>query len=259
MAAVAECRRIVAEGTDETTWQRWDALHALPAITLDQLVPASARAVIVAPHPDDEVLAFGGLLALLAIAGRHCEIVAVTDGDASHPGSPVWSRRKLAQERRRESAEGLRRLGWAAPVVHHLACRDGWVERQQQTVQAALATLLRPGDRVFTTWALDGHPDHEATARAVAAACADTGAVALQAPVWMWHWALPDDPRVPWHRLRRLPLCPDALARKREAIAAHRTQLAPQHDGRPAVLTPHRLQRLMRHDEYCFVEASHAG
>ncbi len=138
--------------------------------------------------------------------------------------------------------------------MHRLACRDGKVGHHLRRISTALTALLAPGDRVFTTWASDGHPDHEATARAVEVACVDAGAQAIQAPVWMWHWAAPGDPRVPWHRLRRLPLSSEAMARKQAAIAAHRTQLTPQHDGRTAVLSPPRLQRLMRPDEYCFVE-----
>lgn len=43
------------------------------------------------PHPDDEVLGFGGALALLAGQGARLRIVADTDGEASHPHSPTLS------------------------------------------------------------------------------------------------------------------------------------------------------------------------
>lgn len=254
MAALAQRapRRIVADGTPESRWQAWPALQKTSAIALDELVPPGVCTVIVAPHPDDEVLAFGGLIAMLAARARPVRIVAVTDGEASHPGSPVWTPERLARQRRQESLEGLRRLGCSRPEVHRLGFGDGAVARHQRTLGLALAGLLEPGDRVFTTWAEDGHPDHEATARAVDAACRVAGAVAAQSPVWMWHWAEPGDKRVPWQRLRRLRLDADALARKRAAIAAHVTQLTPQHDGSTAVLSPPRLQRLMRTDEYVF-------
>ncbi len=74
-------------GTTEAEWEAWPGLHEVPAISLRALVPAGARAVMVAPHPDDEVLAVGGLLALLARAGAEVRVVAVTDGTASDGGS----------------------------------------------------------------------------------------------------------------------------------------------------------------------------
>ena len=42
--------------------------------------------VVFAAHPDDEVLGAGGIIALLAAAGARLRVVAVTDGESSHPG-----------------------------------------------------------------------------------------------------------------------------------------------------------------------------
>ena len=44
------------------------------------LLQRPGRVVLVAPHPDDEVLALGGSLAMLARSGREVLVVAVTDG-----------------------------------------------------------------------------------------------------------------------------------------------------------------------------------
>jgi len=40
------------------------------------------RAVIFAPHPDDETIAFGGLIYQQVHAGQTVKVVVVTDGDA---------------------------------------------------------------------------------------------------------------------------------------------------------------------------------
>ena len=77
-------RRIEGCGTPDEEWQAWPGLAELPPVSARQLVPGSARAVVVAPHPDDEILACGGLLQLLAQQGSEVLLVAVTDGDASH-------------------------------------------------------------------------------------------------------------------------------------------------------------------------------
>ncbi len=99
---------IVGQGTAPEAWQACPLLARLPFCEVDRLVPAGSRAVIVAPHPDDEVLGCGGLLQHLLALGRPVQLISVTDGTASHPGSRQWPAERLAAERPRESAEALR-------------------------------------------------------------------------------------------------------------------------------------------------------
>ncbi|MGH3155302.1 MAG: PIG-L deacetylase family protein, partial [Streptosporangiaceae bacterium] len=79
-AASAPASPIDAPGTAEAAWSRWPMLGRVP--TLD--VTGWASVVIVAAHPDDEVLGPGGIIATLAAAGASVRVVAVTDGEASH-------------------------------------------------------------------------------------------------------------------------------------------------------------------------------
>lgn len=239
-------RLIEGQGTPEAQWQAWPGLQALAPIDLDTLVPGGRRAVVVSPHPDDEVLAFGGLLALLCARGDEPLVLAVTDGEASHPGSAEWPRAALAARRIHESCEGLRQLGLAADRRLGLKINDGQVTAQRDRLLGKLLALLQPGDVVLSTWALDGHPDHEASADAVAIACQRLGCQHLQAPVWMWHWAQPGDVRVPWAQMRQLVLPAPVVAQKHRAIHAHVTQLNVQDTGTPAVLPDWALARLLR-------------
>src|SRR5262249_21527874 len=78
------------------------------------------------------------------------------------------------------------------------------------------------------TWSGDGHPDHEAVGRAAAVAVERTGATLLEYPVWMWHWASPDDPAVPWDRAYRSPLSASAVSRKHTAARCFSSQLVPR-------------------------------
>ena len=81
--------RIDRPGTAEEAWDEWAGLQHLPAA--DPLDWPSV--VIVAAHPDDEVLGAGGTMAMLAAAGARLRLVAVTDGEASHPGPILRSSR----------------------------------------------------------------------------------------------------------------------------------------------------------------------
>ena len=92
--------RIDRPGTAEEAWDSWVELGLLPAAD-----PAAwASAVIVAAHPDDEVLGAGGTMALLAAAGARLRLVAVTDGEAAHPGADPAG---MARARIAESAAAL--------------------------------------------------------------------------------------------------------------------------------------------------------
>src|SRR4029077_16082136 len=76
---------IDAPGTDERSWRAWPWLSPLPRGGLTQLAGVTS-AVIVAAHPDDEVLGAGGLIAMLAASRARLRLVAVTDGERSHRG-----------------------------------------------------------------------------------------------------------------------------------------------------------------------------
>lgn len=232
-------------GTPEEQWQAWPGLQALPAVQATALVPPGSRLVVLAPHPDDEVLAVGGLIAQLAAAGRELLLVAVTDGTASHPGSARWTPAALAATRPGETADALRRLGVGEVPTLRLGLPDSDVA--EAPVIAAVAPSLRDRDVLVVTWRHDGHPDHEAVGRAGAALAAATGAPLLEVPVWTWHWARPGDARVPWERARRVELDAALLARKRAAVEAYASQLG-EDAALPlgAVLPPPVLARLLR-------------
>ncbi len=188
--------------------------------------------MIVAPHPDDEVLAAGGLMQQLAVGGTHLTMVSVTDGEASHPDSPTVTPFAMADRRAHELLEALDLLGLPDPTVVRLALADGAVAGDTTELVTRLRGLLGPDDLCVAPWDHDGHPDHDATGRAAAAACAVTGASLVSYLVWTWHWARPGDHRVPWARARRVALSGMELTRKRSAIKSFRSQVTAL-SGRP--------------------------
>jgi LmbE family N-acetylglucosaminyl deacetylase len=205
-----------------------------------------ATVVVVAPHPDDEVLAVGGLLQVLHRAGHRIEVVAVTDGEASHPGSRAIGPRALAAVRRIEAAQARRVLGLAARSTVHVGLPDGAVADHEDRLADVLADRLDPRSIVLATWRGDGHPDHEATGRAAASAAALTGARLVEYPVWAWSWARPGDGRLPWPSASAVHLLEAVQRAKHRAIQAFTSQLAPlgpdPADGPvvpPAVLAHH--------------------
>lgn len=245
---------IQGPGTSLAQWQASERLARVPTITHRQLVPAGQRLVVVAPHPDDEVLGCAGILA--GMQGREAGVllIAVTDGEASHPQSRHWNPTRLRQQRPKESMRALACMGLDVTALdwQRLGLPDSGVAGQEALLIERLMALIRPHDRVITTWRLDGHCDHEATGRATACAVAQQGACLIEVPVWAWHWARPDDARIPWARAHKYRLEPQVLAQKRQAIAAHVSQVSPEGQA-PAVLSRETLERLLQPFELVFL------
>ena len=239
---------IDAPGTSERTWAAWPWLSAPPGAGLTELArritAGAASAVIVAAHPDDEVLGVGGLMSMLATAGTRLRLVAVTDGERSHPGHPDPG--ELARQRTAETAAALRALGAPAAEVIRLRLPDSEVASREDELATALASLSRGFDACFAPWDRDLHPDHEAAGRAARRA----GPAALYYyPVWMWHWATPADPRVPWDRALRIPLPARAATAKRAAIGCFASQVSDRGHGLGPVLLPEMIAHFTRTTE----------
>ena len=241
-------RLIEGAGTSEDVWRSWDRLRTLPRLSLD----GCSAALVVAPHPDDEVLGAGGVLVALQRRGAEISVLSLTDGEASHPRAPV-APATLAARRARESAAALCEL-LDGCATDRLGLPDGSLEAHESAVEAAVGHRLAAGAWCFAPLRQDGHPDHEAATRATARACELRGARLVEYPIWMWHWSAPGDARVPWERARQARLTSAARVRKARAIAAFTSQIAPisSAPGGEAILPPPVLERFLRPAEVLF-------
>jgi LmbE family N-acetylglucosaminyl deacetylase len=230
---------IDAPGTDERVWARWPRLTEFPDAELNG--PRSA--VIVAAHPDDEILGAGGLISMLAAEGTRLRLIAVTDGEGSHRGHADPA--ELAQRRIAETGAALKALGAESTEVVRLGFRDSGLAEHEDLLMTALTGLTDGFDLCLAPWDGDLHPDHEAAGRAARRACPRT----LRFPIWMWHWAVPGDPGVPWERAVRVPLPPRAAAGKKAAIDCFASQLEDRAPGLGPVLSPAMTAHFARESE----------
>ena len=97
-------------------------LAALPASAQEKFPPISRddRIVIVAPHPDDEVLGTGGVIQQALAAGADVRVIYLTNGDHNQVAfklyhGRLWLRSKqylaYGEERRREAITATGLLG----------------------------------------------------------------------------------------------------------------------------------------------------
>jgi LmbE family N-acetylglucosaminyl deacetylase len=246
----SNCARFAAKplaegGTPLELWTDWG--RRLEPLNIEHC-PAL---ILVAAHPDDETLGLGATAVKLAERGVPVQVVAATDGEAAYPQGS-GDREKLARARRDELIAAAARLGLARPIF--LGIPDGEVTENEGRLEIELEALLaesQAGAWCAATWRGDGHPDHEATGRAAAAASKDTPAVFIEYPIWMWHWALPDDPAVPWDNARRVPLTKRDLATKAAALRCFSSQL--ERSAGPPLLSSEMIDRQMAVGELVFV------
>jgi len=213
---------VIAAGQLHRFWRE------LPFGTLDDVV-GSGTCLVLAPHPDDESLGCGGLIAACCAASRPPVVAMLTDGAASHPGSRLYPPAKLADLREREVVSAVGILGLRperllllrepdGKAPHDGAAFDAVVDRVVCSLQQERCTSL------LAPWRFDPHCDHVAAARIAAEAARIVGVRLVSYPVW--GWTLADDAEVdevPPVRGWRLDVGRHADAKCR-AIAAHASQ-----------------------------------
>ncbi len=128
------------------------------------------RVLVVAAHPDDEVLGCGGTLAKLAAAGASVHVAFLADGVTSRPGEPAAGAGMAA--RRGAARKACAILG--AQGVSFGDLPDNRLDTVPLLdVTQAVEALVRAHapDTVFTHHAGDVNIDHQVIHRAVLTAC----------------------------------------------------------------------------------------
>ena len=142
--------------------------------------PLGRRLLVVAPHPDDEVLAAGGLMARILRQPGTVHVVVATDGEA---GVNRTRAPDLGDARRGETRRALADLGLAPADVEFLgyannSLANAWGKRWRaarrgadETSSGALVEALRGAlraaapDTIVLPMSLDEHVDHYALGR----------------------------------------------------------------------------------------------
>lgn len=175
--------------------------------------PSGRRVLVLAPHPDDEVIGCGGTLCKHVQAGDQVTVVYITDGSRGGPDGRADETLPLV--RRVEAEEGLSALG----------IRDHWfLGLPDQNLKAdaeacaALSDILRrvEPDLIYLPHLYDRHCDHVATNLLLAAVLASSE----QLPEMIAGYEV-------WGAVRPTLLVnvTDQMATKQRAIRAHRSQI----------------------------------
>ena len=185
--------------------------------------PLRGPVLVLAAHPDDEVIGAGGMLAWHRQQGHAVTVLHMTDGAQGDPDGRVSD---IQRVRRQEGIEALRRLdkggssAAARPAwdLRHWDLPDGALPEHREAVVERLTALVREvrPQTLYSFFFNEAHRDH----RLVAHATADVA-----------EW-LPDDCRCLLYGVNQVPsggTLFDTTAEypaKRHALGAYESQLA---------------------------------
>lgn len=226
-----------------------------------QLDPKTIKGpvLVIAPHPDDETLGCGGLIAALVQSGTRVHTLFVTDGSSSHRNSKSWPAPRIALQRQQEAANALALLGAGLEPRTFLALTDanmpapGLVEYEgAMTDVLAILRTLNPS-LVIAPWRRDPHCDHRDAWSLITDALRRAGQTpdVLEYTIWLDEFGVPEDFPAPEEVEIVEFSAPDLVALKRKAITAHASQLGGLilDDPTGFYLTADTLDRLIRPTE----------
>ncbi len=164
------------------------ALRCLPLVSPEEVFGDDGL-VVVAPHPDDETLGCGGLLAWASHHGLLRHIAFLTDGGKSHPDGL----QDLPGIRRAEAVAAAAQVGCGPGQLSFRGLPDAGLaalddEERRQTVQWLRSLISGMGTcKCLVTAQTDPHGDHRAAYGLVCEAIEGLPDVTLMTyPIWSW-------------------------------------------------------------------------
>jgi LmbE family N-acetylglucosaminyl deacetylase len=211
--------------------------HSLPFRTVRDALE-DRPFIVVAPHPDDESLACGGLIADACRQGVRGKVVVVSDGAGSHPNSKAYPTDRLASLREDEARQAGSELGLRPEEMLFLGLPDRFVPREGSEAERAIEAIVNCAREIdagslLVSWRHDPHCDHEASYLIAREAQRRVGKVRLLEYV-VWGHTLPPSTEVdPIRSGFRISIDREVMEKKRCAIAAHRSQMTALIDDDP--------------------------
>ena len=183
----------------------------LTPYTAVELLPAES-VLVFAPHPDDEAIGCGGLLAIYARNKIAVDVIFLTSGEFGEHGK-VGAETREAESRAACQSLSVRQVNWWKEP-------DRGVKYHERTIEQAVAAIQQSGaDLLLCPGMNEIHPDHRSTAWIVIEAARRLIAQGHNIRVGMYEVG------APLHFVNALVDITSVVDDKRQAIKCYTSQL----------------------------------
>ncbi len=192
----------------------------LPCVSLED------RIMLIAPHPDDEVIGCSGLIQQCIREGKSVDVAILTGGGKSHGGCCDLDENVLIENRRNLSRKAAGILGLPLTNLHFLDYADGSIsfESPETDKLKQLIDDLHP-DSIFVPHKGEGWSDHLEAGNIVRQLIAEKSDIQLYAYcVWFWYY---NTWNIDWKNARMVRMNKEEHNMKLKAMDAYITPLAP--------------------------------
>lgn len=222
-------------------------LHARVAKSEDLTI--QDECCIIAPHPDDETLGCGGLIARLCRQGTPPHVVILTGGGKSHGSCCHIDEEELKAQRRDLARQALKGLGLPADHLHLLDFPDGSISPTDPHMEELRRLIgeLAP-KQLFIPCQGEGWPDHLIVKELIQKL--PTRYKIIEYCVWMWYYNVW---RLPWKNARLFTLSREEQQLKRQSVELYTETLAPCGKPWSGVLPPLLIRANLQNSELYFI------
>lgn len=196
------------------------------------LIEIPSTAIVIAPHPDDEVFGCCGLIQRMIAEGKQVELIVMTGGGKSHSGCCTLDEATLIAKRRQLTVKAAALYGLSKEHIHFLDFPDGGISMEHPEV-SRLKALLDALMNEFRDTAVyyphrqgEGWPDHIHTSEIVAELCKGLQTKVMQYEYCVWFWFY-NCWKIDWRNARILSMDKQEYRCKQEAINAYILPKAP--------------------------------
>ena len=188
-------------------------------------LPIIGDTVIIAPHPDDEVIGCAGLIQALVERNTPPHVIILTGGEGSHRGCCDISADEIIEARHQLTITAAKTLGLPLANIHCLHYPDGGVDFANAETEKLKILLEELSPKaLFLPHNGEGWSDHTRVLGIVKELTKSTFINIYEYCVWMWYynvWNLDNK------NARILKMTPAQHKRKLKAIEQYVTPLAP--------------------------------
>ena len=185
----------------------------------------SENTVIIAPHPDDEVIGCAGLIQALVERDTPPHVIILTGGEGSHRGCCNTPQETIVAERHQLTIKAAETLGLSQSNIHCLEYPDSGIDFAHAETEK-LKTLLHQlsPNAIFVPHNGEGWSDHINVMGIVKKLMKCHVVNIYEYCVWMWYYNVWN---LDYPNARILKMTPAQRQRKLQAIEQYTKPLAP--------------------------------